>query len=729
MGKLGKGRNGHAGARDAPIFPCAQSEVNAKRHDGQAFTPAFWPCIVPYFRRFSSLRPTMRRGRPPFLKQLTRPLRWAPGLVGTACATLMALTGVCAPLAAQQVLDVPKVVLTGVPFQLTVEGPAGAVDPDVPAVSWQVHDAFGDELARGTIDAHATARTGDLIVRARDQLPLTVHVGASSSEVQPTLVHGGFSLAPPLVAIVLALLFREVVTALLAGVWLGSLAVAGFNPLTAIWRTIDTYIVPAIADTSHASIIVFSMLLGGMVGLMSRMGGTLGIVEAVAPFARSPRRGKLATWAAGLAIFFDDYANTLLVGNTMRPITDRLRISREKLAYLVDSTAAPVAALVPVSTWVGYEISLIGDGIAIAQAQHAGETELLAQLSSASPFAVFLHTIPYLFYPLLALAFVFFTSYFNRDFGAMARAEARAAEGRGLFREGAQLAVDTGARELEPKRGATPRWWNAGIPVLAVVAVVLGGLWTTGRSSAGPEASLMDIFGAADPFATLLWGSLAGCIVAFVLAVSQRLLTMAEAIEAWMGGLKSMVVAMVILTLAWSLGAITETLHTAAFLSGLLEGNLPLQLLPWAVFVTAAAMAFATGTSWGTMAILLPLVIPLTVTLGGAAGFDGGTHYSVLLGAISSVLAGAIFGDHCSPISDTTVLSSMASACDHVDHVRTQLPYAFVVALVSMSLGDIGTAYGLPNWIALALGVIVLGLLVRFLGTPVPVPAPAPAHD
>jgi Na+/H+ antiporter NhaC len=531
-----------------------------------------------------------------------------------------------------------------------------------------------------------------------------------------------FSLAPPLVAIALALLFREVVTALLAGVWLGALGLTGFDPLAATWRTIDTYIVPAIADADHASIIVFSMLLGGMVGLMSRMGGTQGIVEAVAPLARTPRRGMLATWAAGLAIFFDDYANTLIVGNTMRPITDRLKISREKLAYLVDSTAAPVAALVPVSTWVGYEISLIADGIAIAQSQHAGEAELLAQLGSASAFGIFLHTIPYLFYPWRALAFVAMTSIMQRDFGPMATAERRAASGRGLHRPGAQLALDSEARELEPKEGVAPRWWNAALPVLTVVVVVLGGLWTTGRASAGPGASVMDVFGAADPFSTLLWGSLAGCIVAFVLATSQRLLTMNEAIDAWVGGLRAMVIAMVILTLAWSLGAITESLGTAGFLSGLLEGNLPLRLLPWAVFVTGAAMAFATGTSWGTMAILIPLVVPLTVSLGGAADFDGGAHYSILLGAISSVLAGAIFGDHCSPISDTTVLSSTASACDHVDHVRTQLPYALSVAVVAMLFGDIGTAWGLPNWAALLGGVAVLWLLLRVVGRPVHMP-------
>ena len=616
------------------------------------------------------------------------------------------------PGAGQEVRDAPDVVLRGVPFTLTVEGPRSPGN-----TAWTVTDAAGAVLGSGTVPGYESTQVTDLVVSQRSQLPLTVTVGEAAETVDPTLTTGWFSLLPPVLAILLALLFREVITALVAGVWLGALAVAGFNPVAGLWRMMDQFIVPALAHPDHAAIIVFSLLLGGMVGIVARNGGTSGIVEAVAPFASTPRRGKLATWLAGMAIFFDDYANTLIVGNTMRPITDRLKISREKLAYLVDSTAAPVAALVPVSTWVGYEMSLIADGFGIA-AQQAGSPELAASLTSVSPFTVFIHTIPYLFYPLLALALVFLTSFMSRDFGPMAAAERRAARGDGLFREGAQLAADTGASEMEAKEGVPHRWWNAALPVLTVVVVVLGGLYVTGRASAGPDAPLRDVFGAADPFSTLLWGSLSGCLVAFGLSVGQRLLTMSEAIEGWLAGMKAMMIAMIILTLAWSLGAVTESLHTAQFLAQILEGNVPLQAIPVLVFLTAAAMAFATGTSWGTMAILIPLVIPLTVSLGGGVNFDGGTHYSILLGAISSVLAGAIFGDHCSPISDTTVLSSTASGCDHVDHVRTQLPYALLVGVLGMGLGDIGTAYGLPNWVALGSGVIVLYLVLRFFGRP-----------
>jgi len=238
----------------------------------------------------------------------------------------------------------------------------------------------------------------------------------------------------------------------------------------------------------------------------------------------------------------------------------------------------------------------------------------------------------------------------------------------------------------------------------------------------------MDIFGAADPFATLLWGSLAGCLMAIGLSVSQKLLSIEESINAIVGGMRAMMIAIIILTLAWSLGDVTEVIGTAQFLSLLLSDRVAVQLIPVIVFVTSAAMAFATGTSWGTMAILLPVVIPLTVALGGAEVYPGGASEGILLGAIGSVLAGSIFGDHSSPISDTTVLSSTASACDHVDHVRTQLPYAVGVGIVGMVLGNVGTAYGLPPWIALLAAGAILYLTLRIFGTKVSAEAVVPAQ-
>src|SRR5690554_652942 len=535
---------------------------------------------------------------------------------------------------------------------------------------------------------------------------------------------GWLSLLPPLVAIVLALVFREVVISLFAGIWFGALIAAQWNPLTATMISVDRFIVEGLADTDKISIVVFSLLLGGMVGVIGRSGGTLGLVESMRSLATSARRGQVMGWLAGVIIFFDDYANTLIVGNTMRPVTDRLNISREKLAYIVDSTAAPMAAIAVISTWVGFEISLIGDALRTAASQTADPAAAAQLMQGAqNPFNVFLHSIPYLFYPILALVFVLLVSVTGRDFGPMLKAEQRARRGEGVSAPTARPAVDVTSSYMSPPQGVPHRWYNAAIPVLTVIVVALAGIFYTGAQEAPAGATLWQIVGGADPFKTLIWASFSGNIVAIALAVAQRILKLGEALEAWLNGLRAMLLAIVILVLAWGLGGVTEALGTGPYLSGLLQDTLPLGLLPVIVFITGAAISFATGTSWGTMAILFPVTIPLAVAMGAGVDFDGGAHYSILLGVISSVMAGSIFGDHCSPISDTTVMSSMATACDHIDHVRTQLPYAMTVAIVAMAVGDIPTALGLHPALALVLGLAILYGILRVAGRPVVEPA------
>ena len=535
---------------------------------------------------------------------------------------------------------------------------------------------------------------------------------------------GWLSLLPPLVAIALALGFREVVISLFVGVLLGAIMLAGWNPLAGVAMTIDRFALEAVADADNASIMIFTLLLGGMVGVIGRMGGTRGIVEAMRPYATTPRRAQMLTWAAGIAIFFDDYTNTLIVGNTMRPVTDRLDVSREKLSYIVDSTAAPMAAIAVVSTWVGFEISLIADALKAAAGQMqdpAQRAELLA--ASEQPFTIFLHSIPYLFYPILALLFVAILIWTKRDFGPMHAAEVRARTGGGVSRPGAVLPVDV-RHELDDAQDTDhDRWYNAALPVLTVVVVALSGIYVTGRASlaeSGATASgLWDVVGAGNAFKGLLWGSLAGVMVAVGLAIGQRILKVPEAMDALVAGMRSMMMALIILTLAWSLGGVTEALGTGPYLSSLIRDSIPIQLLPAIVIVVAAAISFATGTSWGTMAILFPVVVPLAVAMGAGTGFGTGGDYTILLGVISSVMAGSIFGDHCSPISDTTVMSSLASACDHIDHVRTQLPYAITVVVVAMLVGDIPTAFGLHPAISLIAGVAILFAIARLIGRPV----------
>ncbi len=280
-------------------------------------------------------------------------------------------------------------------------------------------------------------------------------------------VQSWWSLLPPLIAISLALAFRDVVLSLFTGVWLGATLLADGNAAAGFLRVIDTYARDALTDSDKMSIILFSILLGGMVGVMSRSGGTHGVVKALEPFATTPRRAQVVTWLMGVAIFFDDYSNTLIVGNTMRPVTDRHRVSREKLAYLVDSTAAPVACVALVSTWIGYQVSLVGDAL-----EKAG--------SDLNPFGVFLASIPYAFYPIFGLAITFAVAVSGRDWGPMLAAERRARAGE-LMAATSQPLADYESTGLAPDDDTPRRWWNAAVPVVLVDRDDLGGSICTGR--------------------------------------------------------------------------------------------------------------------------------------------------------------------------------------------------------------------------------------------------------
>jgi Na+/H+ antiporter NhaC len=552
------------------------------------------------------------------------------------------------------------------------------------------------------------------ILRASRRRAGTSQRPAMSISIEP----GWLSLVPPLVAIALALATREVILSLFAGVWMGAVFLAGMNPFTGTAGALQ-FLVDALVDPDHMAIVMFSLLLGGMVGVMARSGGTQGIVEVLEKLATTRTRAQLLTWASAVFIFFDDYANTLIRGNALRPMTDRLQISREKLAYIVDSTAAPLAVSAVVTTWIGFQITQVRDGLAGAAAR---ETDPVVaeqlQAGADNPFLVVLHSIPYLFYPILALVLVFLIIVMRRDFGAMYTAERRAYSGGGLTRPDAVPASDPSAEALQPPPDAPHRWYNAAVPVLVVIAVALASLWGTGAAGLEPgERTVVNVIGEADPFQALLWASFAGCVTAIFLVAGQRILSVKDALEAWLGGIQSMLMAVIILVLAWGLGGVTGELGTGPYLASLLQDTLPLGILPGLVFIVAALTAFSTGTSWGTMAILFPVVIPLAVAMGAGVGFAGGEHYPILLGTISSVMAGAVFGDHSSPISDTTVLSSMASSCDLVDHVRTQLPYALVVAAVALVVGEIPAAMEMihPVW-AIALGILILWGILRIWG-------------
>ncbi len=529
---------------------------------------------------------------------------------------------------------------------------------------------------------------------------------ADVAETAATTHRGLLSVIPPILAIGLALWKRQVLVALTLGLYVGVLIIEA-NPLTAFLRVGDKYLVGALADDSHAAILMFSTILGGMVGVLSRSGATEGIVHWLGQKVRGRRGGQVATASMGTVIFFDDYANTLLVGATMRPLTDRLRISREKLAWLVDSTAAPVATVAVISTWVGFEVGLIQEAMV-----------RLEQSSQAYTF--FLQSIPYSFYPLLTLLMVYLVAASGRDFGPMLKAEQRALQLGQVLAPGASPASDAPVAEAPDPDHKPAHPMLAGIPILGVIVTTAVGLYFNGRSAAIAEGitdpGLRAVLNNADSFAVLMWAAMTGAGLAIVLTTASGRHSLADALDGFVDGAKAMMVAVAILLLAWSLSAVCDSLGTANYLIEVSSEVLSARLLPVVVFVLAAAVSFATGTSWGTMAILMPLVYPLGHQLPLDAGLPAATALHIHLAAVSAVLAGAVFGDHCSPISDTTILSSLATGSDHVDHVKTQLPYALTVAGIAAVVGYIPVGYGVSPWISLGLGALTVAVVVLRFG-------------
>ncbi len=529
--------------------------------------------------------------------------------------------------------------------------------------------------------------------------PLFAADGEAASENS----YGVLSILPPLLAIVLAVATRQVLVALFLGIWLGTTFLNAFNPGAGFLRLLDHYLINALADPDHAAIILFSMTLGGIVRIIAQTGGMHALLSSLSSLARSVRLTQLATYLMGIFIFFDDYANTLLVGNTMRPFTDRLKISREKLAYIVDSTAAPITSIAPVSTWIGYEIGLLGAAFADLDLE-------------AHPFSVFIDSIPYRFYGILALLFVFFTIILKKEFSLMLKAEKRAQREGKVLADNATPLIDTDGSEAAECSIKNPHWLDAVIPIAVVILTTLFGLYFSGigaleESAAGENGhSLRAVIAEANSYHVLMWAAFSGAFIALLLSL--RTLTLQKAFDAFLAGAKSMVLAMIVLVLAWSIGAVCKDLGTASFCVAITSDAIEPALLPLVIFALAAAISFATGTSWGTMAILVPIAVPIAWKLSAS----GTTSDAVFLGSIAGVLSGATFGDHCSPISDTTVMSSMASACDHIDHVKTQLPYAATVGVVSMAAGYLPAGFGMSPWIGLACGAGVLFALLYWYG-------------
>ncbi|GAB6138601.1 Na+/H+ antiporter NhaC family protein [Halanaerobaculum tunisiense] len=509
--------------------------------------------------------------------------------------------------------------------------------------------------------------------------------------------YGILSLLPPLLAILLAWWSKEVLISLFTGLLVGATILADFNPLVGFMKTLDTYIVGSLTDSWNASILLFLLILSGMVGIITKSGATNAIADFIAKKAKTAKRAQLATWIMGILIFFDDYANSLIVGNTMRSITDKLKVSREKLAYIVDCTAAPVTSMAFISTWVGYEMGLIQDAFSKLGIE-------------ANVYSTFIKTIPYRFYSILALVMVFIIIKTGKDFGPMWEAENRARTTGKLLADGASPMASEELTDMEHKENNNMKWHDAFLPIISVIIIALIGLWYDGGGMAA-DVSIRQAFGDADSSVVLLWASFSGTLVAGLLALFKSNLAVEEVVDSWVNGAKALATACGILILAWSLGTVIDKLGTADYIVAMTKGFIPPYLLPTMMFIIPAIVAFSTGTSWGTNAIIMPLAIPMAFEFGAP-----------MLPTIGSVLTGCVLGDHCSPISDTTIMSSTASAADHIDHVNTQLPYALMVGAVSIVFGFLPAGFDLPYWVVfplLALGCIALYLLVNFYGSQV----------
>ena len=587
----------------------------------------------------------------------------------------------------------PDLMLTGVPSEVAVEGA-------IPGETLTL--VTGDERYLATVDANGKATFSPVVAAEAGRAELEVRsASGSTTQADVRVLPGWVTITPPLLAILIALTLRNVIPALLIGIWLGATALRSFTPggvFNGLLDSFQVFVTQALADPDHAAIILFSLMIGGMVGIITRNGGMTSIVRMIVSRAKSAIGGQVSVWIMGLMIFFDDYSNTLVVGNTARPMTDQLRISREKLAYIVDSTAAPVACLALITTWIGYQVGLVGE----AMSGLAGLVE--------APYTVFLKSIPFSFYPIFAIIFVLAVCRSGRDFGPMLKAERRARAGQ-VSPVSAEALPALEGDDLEPKPNIPLRAINAFLPLIVLVVALVAGLLYTGE---GDE--LRHIIGSADAYKAMMWASFLGALTAAIITLGQRILTPHETIDAWFGGVRAMLFAMIVLVLAWALSSVTEQLHTADFLVSVLADSLPPALVPVTVFVLSGITAFTTGTSWGTMGILMPLVVPLTWAVMGVNDMQSAEHMHILYSAIACNLAGAVWGDHCSPISDTTILSSMASGCDHIEHVRTQMPYAMVAAFAAVAIGTIPAGYGFPPLLSIAIGVVGLLLFLRYVG-------------
>ncbi|MBB6451192.1 Na+/H+ antiporter NhaC [Geomicrobium halophilum] len=464
---------------------------------------------------------------------------------------------------------------------------------------------------------------------------------------------GILTLLPPALAIILAILTRNVIPSLFAGIWIGATMLSDWNPFMGIYVTFQDFIIPAIGDEWNATVLVYVALFGVLIAFFQRTGGAEALAQTISRKVKTRSGAQGSTGVLGLVLFIDDYFNALTAGSVMRSVTDKMKISREKLAYIVDSTSAPICLLVPVSTWVVFVMGLIG-------------SQFVELGISQSEYITYLWTIPFNFYAVFAVLFVFIIIYLKFDYGPMAKAEFRTVTTGKVKRDDAQSPSADEITQVEPVT-TKPKLSNLVVPLIVLIALIPPlFLWTGGY----PENDVVTAIGEADGAMSILMAAFTAGVLGLIMGMSQKLFSFKEAVSIYMSGIKGMTLVFIILILAWSIGDVASEIGTAEFVSHYAEQLVTPGIIPALIFIISGVVAFTTGTAYGTFAIMIPIAMPIAVSL----------ELSIPL-AIAAVLSGGIFGDHCSPISDTTVLSSAGASCDLVDHVNTQLPYALTAGV------------------------------------------------
>ena len=537
------------------------------------------------------------------------------------------------------------------------------------------YDLSDGESAHAYVDSYADNLEADP--------DFETHVSAAIAKVRESVkTYATFwALLPPIVAIALALITKEVYSSLIIGIIVGGVLYAGGNFEGTINHVISDGFVTNVADAYNMGILLFLILLGALVSMMNKAGGSAAFGRWATKHIKTRVGAQLATICLGVLIFIDDYFNCLTVGSVMRPVTDRQNVSRAKLSYLIDATAAPVCIIAPISSWAA----------AVAGFARGAGAE--------NGISLFIQAIPFNFYALMTIVMMIFLAVSKFDYGPMKLHEKNAIENGDLFTSGTKQAVD----EMEVNEKG--KVIDLVLPILVlIVCCVIGMIYSGGFFSKDEPVGFIEAFSNSDASVGLVYGASIAIIFTIIYYLIRRVLSFKSIMESLPEGFKAMVPAIMILACAWTLKAMTDSLGAKIFISQLIEGSAGTfqSFLPAIIFVIAVGLSFATGTSWGTFGILIPIVLSV---------FGAGDAITIV--AISACMAGAVCGDHCSPISDTTIMASAGAQCDHINHVSTQLPYALTVAGVS-AVGYIIAGF-VPKWYVCLPVTLVLMLGTLFI--------------